>query len=144
MITVLLADDHAVVAEGFATLLKDNFNVVGMVNDGRSLVAASDRLQPDVIITDISMPLLNGLDAVRQIKGKRPHAKIIVLTMHGDPDLAVQAFRAGALGYLIKTSPGEEIISAIREVANGRAYITTLIAKDLISILIEAKDGTGA
>src|SRR5881394_2536171 len=111
MITVLLADDHAVVAEGFATLLRDNFNVVGMVNDGRSLVAASDRLQPDVVITDISMPLLNGLDAV--------------------PDLAVQAFRAGALGYLVKTSPGEEIISAIREVANGRAYITTLIAKDL-------------
>jgi len=144
MITVLLADDHAVVAEGFATLLKDNFNVVGMVNDGRSLVAASDRLQPDVVITDISMPLLNGLDAVRQIKSKRPHAKIIVLTMHSDPDLAVQAFRAGALGYLVKTSPGEEIISAIREVANGRAYITTLIAKDLISILIEAKDGTGA
>ena len=73
MITVLLADDHAVVAEGFATLLKDNFNVVGMVNDGRALVAASDRLQPDVVITDISMPLLNGLDAVRQIKSKRPH-----------------------------------------------------------------------
>jgi len=141
MITVLLADDHAVVAEGFATLLKEDFNVVGIVNDGRSLVAASDRLQPDVIITDISMPLLNGLDAVRQIKSNRPHSKVIVLTMHRDPDMAVQAFRAGALGYLVKTSPGEEIITAIREVANGRAFITTLIAKDLISILIEAKDG---
>jgi len=144
VITVLLADDHAVVAEGFATLLKDSFKVLGIVNDGRALVEASTKFQPDVIITDLTMPLLNGLDAIRQIKSSRPHAKVIVLTMHADPDLAAQVFRAGALGYLVKTSPGEEIMTAIREVANGRAYITTLVAKDLISFLIDAKDGTAA
>src|SRR5690242_13177914 len=132
MITVLLADDHAVVAEGLASLLKDVFKVIGTVHDGRSLLTASKQLHPDVVITDISMPLLNGLDAVRQLKNERPHCKVIVLTMHADPELAVQAFRAGALGYLLKTSPGEEIISAIREVAQGRAYLTSLIAKDLI------------
>ena len=91
------------------------------------------------MITDISMPLLNGLDAIRQIKTACPSARIIILTMHIEPDLAVQAFRAGASGYLLKTSPGEELVEAVRQVAQGRAYLTSLIAKDLISVLLEAK-----
>ena len=139
MITVVLADDHAVVAEGLGALLKEKFTLLRTVHDGRALVAAAAELNPDVVVTDISMPLLNGLDAIRQIKGARPAANIIVLTMHVEPDLAVQAFRAGASGYLLKISPGEELAEAVRQVAQGRAYLTSLIAKDLISVLLEAK-----
>jgi DNA-binding NarL/FixJ family response regulator len=139
MIKVLLADDHAAVAEGIAALLKDLFKIVGIVYDGRALLAAANELQPDVILTDITMPLLNGVNAIRQIITARPRSKIIVLTMHADPELAVQAFRAGASGYLLKTSPGDEIIAAIREVMQGRAYLSSLLTKDLISVLIEAR-----
>ncbi len=139
MISVLLADDHAIVAEGLAALLKGSFSLLGVVNDGRALIAASNELHPDVIVTDISMPSLNGLDAIRQIKRSQPSAKFIVLTMHSDPEMAVQSFRAGASGYLLKTSPGEELLTAIREVAQGRVYLSSHIAKDLISLLLEAK-----
>ncbi len=139
MITVVLADDHAVVAEGLASLLREKFTLLKTVHDGRALVAAVTELNPDVVLTDISMPLLNGLDAIRQIKKVRPAANIIILTMHIEPDLAVQAFRAGASGYMLKVSPGEELVEAIRQVAQGRAYLTSLIAKDLITVLLEAK-----
>jgi DNA-binding NarL/FixJ family response regulator len=144
MISVVLADDHAVVAEGLGALLKEKFSLLRTVHDGRALVAAAAELNPDVVVTDISMPLLNGLDAVRQIKAARPSAKIIILTMHIEPDLAVQAFRAGASGYLLKTSAGEELVEAVRQVAQGRAYLTSLIAKDLISVLLEAKKTSSA
>jgi DNA-binding NarL/FixJ family response regulator len=118
--------------------LKDGFELVGMVHDGRALLEAAERLRPDVIVTDISMPLLNGLDAVRQIRARRPDARIIVLTMHRDTHLAAEAFRAGVSGYLLKVSPGEELATAIREVAQGRSYVTTLLAKDLLNLLLEA------
>jgi len=137
-IKVLLAEDHTVVAEGFQSLLKDSFELVGMVHDGRALVEASERLRPDVIVTDISMPLLNGLDAVRQIRARRPNSRIIMLTMHRDTHLAAEAFRAGVSGYLLKISPVEELINAIREVALGRSYVTTLLAKDLINLLMDS------
>jgi DNA-binding NarL/FixJ family response regulator len=135
---VLLADDHAVVAQGLEALLKETFELVGVVQDGRALVAAAETLRPDVIVTDISMPLLNGLDAIRQIRARRPDTKLIVLTMHPETELAVDAFRAGASGYLLKVSPAEELITAIQQVALGRAYVTTLLSKDLITLLIEA------
>ncbi len=145
MLTVLLADDHAVVAEGLASFLRGSFTLLQTVHDGRSLLAASEALKPDVIVTDVSMPMLNGLDAIRQILRQRPDAKIVVLTMHADADLAVEAFRAGALGFLLKTSPGEELVKAIQEAAKGRAYLTPLIAKDLITVLLEARgDSAGA
>ena len=137
-IRVLLADDHAVVAQGLAALLKDTFDLVGIVHDGRALLDGADALRPDVIVTDISMPLLNGLDAIRQIRTRWPHAKVIVLTMHGETQLAVDAFRAGASGYLLKVSPAEELVTAIHQVAQGRAYVTTLLSKDLITLLLEA------
>jgi DNA-binding NarL/FixJ family response regulator len=139
MVTLVLADDHAVVAEGLGALLREKFTLLRTVHDGRALVAAAAELNPDVVVTDISMPLLNGLDAIRQIKSARPATNIIILTMHIEPDLAVQAFRAGALGYLLKASAGEELVEAVRQVAQGRAYLTSLIAKDLISVLLEAK-----
>jgi DNA-binding NarL/FixJ family response regulator len=135
---VLLADDHAVVAQGLSALLEDTFDLAGVVHDGRALLAAVETLRPDVVVTDISMPLLNGLDAVKQIRQRHPHVKVIILTMHTETQLAVDAFRAGAAGYLLKVSPGEELITAIEQVAMGRAYVTTLLAKDLITLLLEA------
>lgn len=139
---VLLAEDHTVVAEGLQSLLKDSFDLVGVVHDGRALLEAAGKLRPDVILTDLSMPLLNGLDAIRQIRSHRPDAKIMVLTMHREASLAVDAFRAGVSGYLLKISPGEELINAIREVALGRSYVTTLLAKDLITLLLESGGST--
>jgi DNA-binding NarL/FixJ family response regulator len=135
---VLLAEDHTVVAEGLQALLEDSFELVGVVHDGRALLEAAERLRPDVILTDISMPLLNGLDAIRQIRSHRPDARIIVLTMHREVSMAVDAFRAGVSGYMLKISPGEELINAIHEVAQGRSYVTTLLAKDLITLLLES------
>lgn len=135
---VLLADDHAVVAQGLEALLKDSFDLVGVVHDGRSLLEAANTFRPDVIVTDISMPLLNGLDAIPQIRARWPAAKIIILTMHRETQLAVDAFRAGASGYMLKVSPAEELITAIQQVAQGRAYVTTLLSKDLITLLLEA------
>ena len=137
-VRVLLADDHTVVVEGLRALLKDNFDLVGVVHDGRALLEAAEKHRPDVIVTDISMPLMNGLDAVRQIRSRRPDAKVIVLTMHRDTQLAAEAFRAGVSGYVLKVSPTEELVTAIREVAQGRSFLTSLMAKDLITLLIEA------
>jgi DNA-binding NarL/FixJ family response regulator len=136
---VLLADDHAVVAQGLSALLEDTFELAGVVHDGRALLAAVDELHPDVVVTDISMPLLNGLDALRQIHVRHPHVKVIILTMHRETQLAVDALRAGASGYVLKISPGEELITAIEQVALGRSYVTTLLAKDLIALLLEAR-----
>lgn len=139
LITVLLADDHAIVTDGLKALLTGVFCLVGTVINGLALLEASKRLNPDVVITDISMPLLNGVDAVRRLKATQPRTKSIVLTMHPEPELAVEAFRAGASGYVLKTSPGEELITAVREVSQGRHFLSPLIAKDLISTLIEAR-----
>jgi DNA-binding NarL/FixJ family response regulator len=135
---VLLADDHVVVAQGLESLLKDTFDLVGIVHDGRALVEAAEKLRPDVVVADISMPLLNGLDAIRQIRARRPSTKVVILTMHPETQLAVDAFRAGASGYMLKVSPAEELITAIEQVAQGRAYVTTLLSKDLITLLLEA------
>jgi DNA-binding NarL/FixJ family response regulator len=135
---VLLADDHAVVAQGLSALLEDTFDLAGVVHDGRALLAAVETLRPDVVVTDISMPLLNGLDAVRQIRMRHPHVRVVILTMHRETQLAVDAFRSGASGYLLKVSPGEELITAIEQVAMGRAYVTTLLAKDLITLLMDS------
>jgi DNA-binding NarL/FixJ family response regulator len=136
---VLLADDHEVVAQGLEALLKKSFDLVGVVHNGHALLDAAEQLRPDVIVTDISMPGLNGLDAIRQIRERRPTARVVVLTMHKDTQLAVEAFQAGASGYVLKVSPAEELVRAIAEVAQGRGYVTTLLAKDLITILLEAR-----
>ena len=140
---VLLADDHAIVTEGLEALLKDTFDLVGVVHDGFALLDAVDSLAPDVIVTDISMPQLNGIDAIRQIKTRRSDAKIVVLSMHRDTQLVVDALRAGALGYVLKVSPGEELIQAITQVGQGRAYVTSLVSKDVLSILLEARQDGG-
>jgi DNA-binding NarL/FixJ family response regulator len=138
--TVLLADDHTIVAEGLRSLLEGEFELVGVVNDGRALVKAAQELRPDVIVADISMPLLNGLDAARRLKREGAASKIIFLTMHSEAQLAAEAFRAGASGYLLKSSAGEELIIAIHEVVKGRAYVTPLITKDVLSFLMDASN----
>jgi DNA-binding NarL/FixJ family response regulator len=135
---VVLADDHAVVAQGLSELLKDSFDLLEVVHDGHALLDAADRLRPDVVVTDISMPLLNGLEAIRQIRARHPEIKIVVLTMHADTQTAVSAFRAGAQGYVVKVSPEQEFTEAIEQVAQGRAYISPLVAKELIDVLLEA------
>jgi DNA-binding NarL/FixJ family response regulator len=142
-IRVLLADDHAIVSQGLEALLKQRFELVGTVSDGRALVAATEELSPDVVVTDISMPGLNGLDAIRQIKKANPHVKLVVLTMHAEPNLVAEALKAGASGYLLKTSAVEELETAITEVLKGRTYVTSLIAKDVFSLLIDNSSGSG-
>lgn len=134
---VLIADDHAMVAEGLSLLLREDFELVGSARDGAELIELAKQTRPDVIVTDISMPLLNGIDAARQMRGHGVAAKIIILTQHKDPHIAAEAFRAGVSGFLLKHAAGEELAEAIREVVKGRSYLTPLIAKDLLSLLLD-------
>jgi DNA-binding NarL/FixJ family response regulator len=143
---VLLADDHALLVGAFEKLLAGDCDIVGQANDGRALVAEAARLQPDLVILDISMPLLNGLEAGRQIKQQFRNIKLIFVTMNEDPDLAAEAFRSGASGYVLKRSAATELTTAIREVMLGRSYITPLVATGLVGSLMHTDDpkGTGA
>ena len=137
---VLLADDHALLLGAFEKLLSPEYDIVGQVSDGRALVDAAEELKPDVIVLDISMPLLNGLEAARQIKQKARGAKLVFLTMNEDTDLAAEAFRAGASGYLLKRSAASELLTAIREVLQGRSYVTPLITEGLVGSLLHGAD----
>jgi DNA-binding NarL/FixJ family response regulator len=133
---VLLADDHALLLGAFEKLLATECEVVGQVADGRELVAAAERLRPDVIVLDISMPLLNGLEAARQIKQAHRHVKLVFLTMNEEPEVAAEAFRAGASAYLLKRSAAWELTTAIREVTQGRSYVTPLVTEGLVETLM--------
>ncbi len=137
---VLLADDHTLVLEAFEKLLEPEYAVVGSVSDGRSLLTAAAELKPDVIVLDIAMPLLNGLDAARQLKKTMPAIKLIFLTMNEDPDLAHEAFRIGASGYLLKTSASSELSKAINEVLCGRSYVTPIITQGMVNSFIRRPD----
>lgn len=129
---VLLADDHVIVAEGLRSLLEPEFELIGIVQDGHALLDSADRLQPDVIVADISMPLLNGIDAVCQIRKKGWNIKVVFLTMHPDVAYAVSAFEAGAMGYVLKHSAPSELVTAIRNALNGETYVTPLLAGELM------------
>lgn len=139
---VLLADDHALLLGAYETLLAGECQIVGQVNDGRALVAAALTLVPDLIILDISMPLLNGLEAGRQIKQALPQVKLVFVTMNEDPDLAAEAFRAGASAYLVKRCAASELVAAVQEVLQGRSYVTPLITEGLVESLLELEGGT--
>jgi DNA-binding NarL/FixJ family response regulator len=141
---VLLADDHTLLLGALEKLLSDECEVVGQVSDGRSLVATAEQLKPDVIVLDISMPLLNGLEAARQIKQKLKHVKLVFLTMNEDADLAAEAFRAGASAYLLKRSATSELPLAIREVMQGRSYVTPLVTEGLVESLFQPEPRTPA
>ena len=126
---ILLADDHALVCAGFRKLLEPDYEVVGTVGDGRALLKAVADLKPDLVLVDIGMPLLNGLDAGREVRKHVPHTKLIFLTMNPDPDIAAEALRIGASGYLLKNSEGDELLQAIRDALKGISYVTPQIAK---------------
>jgi len=126
---LLLADDHDIVIEGLRRILDHpDFEIVGVVNNGRSLLRAAQEIQPDLIVTDVTMPLLNGIEAGRQIRKSDPNVKIIFLTMHPDVTFATEALAAGGSGYVLKNSAGDELPAAIREAMQGRTYVTKSIA----------------
>jgi len=133
---ILIADDHRLVAEVCKKLLESDYEVVGTVSDGRSLVRAAVELRPHLIIADIAMPLLNGLDAGQQIKKLIPSVKLVYLTMNHGVDLAAEAFRRGASGYLLKSCAASELIIAAREVLRGKSYLSPMIAKATVDFLI--------
>ncbi len=137
---VLLADDHALLVGAYEKLLAADFDIVGQVNDGRALLAAAEELRPDVIVVDISMPLLNGLEAGRQIKERLRNVKLVFVTMNEDPDLAAEAFRYGASGYVLKRSAASELTTAIKEAMLGRSYITPLVATGLVDSLMHFEE----
>lgn len=129
---VLLADDHRIVAEGLKGILEPEFELVGIVEDGRALVEAVEKLQPDVVVADVSMPLLNGIEAMRQFKKKYKNIAVVFLTMHTDVMYAAEALEAGALGYVLKHSAPSELVTAVSNAFKGRTYITPLLAGALL------------
>ena len=138
---ILVADDHALLVEAFVKLLEPKYDVVGTAADGRELLIEAERLNPDIILLDLSMPKLNGLDAAHQIKQKRPDAKLIFLTVNEDPGLVAEAFRLGASGYLLKNSAASELFQAIQEVSMGRAYVTPMVAQGMLESFVQDPGG---
>ena len=130
---LLLADDHAIILEGLTRLLEPEFEVIGKAEDGRALLKMSATLKPDVIIADISMPLLSGIEAVRQLRRKDSRTKVIFLSMHSDVELASEALRLGASGYVLKHSAAESLSKAIHDVLKGKVYVSPRICVDVLS-----------
>jgi len=137
---ILLADDHTMLLEAFRALLEPEFEVVGTATDGRMLLEEFARLKPDVVVIDVGMPMLNGLDAGRQLKAQQRSVKLIYLTMNPEPDLAREALRLGASGYVLKSSAASELKQAINEALKGRSYITPLITQDVVGLLLEPQN----
>jgi DNA-binding NarL/FixJ family response regulator len=138
---ILAADDHRIVAEGLRGLLEPEFELVEVVEDGRALLEAHDRLHPDVVVADVSMPLLNGIEAVRQLRKAGSRAKFVFLTMHPDVSYATGALDAGASGYVLKHSAPDELVTAIREALAGRTYITPRVAGEVLEALRKGDPG---
>jgi DNA-binding NarL/FixJ family response regulator len=136
---VIIADDHTMLVEAFEKLLAPECEVVAKVADGRALLTAVNELKPDVVVLDLSMPLLNGLDAARQIKQTHPSVRLVFVTMNEDPDLAAQAFRIGGAAYLLKRSAGSELLTAIREAMRHRSYVTPLVTEGMLGSLMHAQ-----
>lgn len=129
---VLLADDHRLVAEGIKTLLDPEFEVVGMVEDGLKLLEAAQRLTPDVVVADITMPRLNGIDAIARLRQVDPRVRVVLLTMHPEPLYLRRALEAGAAGYVLKHSAPQELVAAIRAVLSGKTYVAPTLVGDLM------------
>ncbi len=135
---LLLADDHTLLLDGIRMLLEPEFELVGCVEDGQALLTAAMDSKPDVILLDISMPVLNGIDAAHQLRKMLPSAKLIFVTMHGDADFVTEAFRAGAAGYVLKRSAATELLTAIREVLKGNHYVSPLVTRNALDLFISA------
>jgi len=138
---VIIADDHTLIAEAFQKLLEPTCDVIATVTDGRALLAAARDLRPDVIVLDVAMPLLNGLDAARYIRKTDPSVKLVFVTVSEDPDIAAEAFRAGGSAYLLKRSAGAELLTAIHDVLKGRSYVTSLVTGGVVESLMRRRDG---
>ena len=133
---VAIVDDHTLIADACRKLLESECEVIGTFSDPRAFLVDAAALKPDVVILDVSMPSLNGLDTARELRRILPQVRMIILTMNEDPDVAAEAFRAGATGYLLKRSLGSELPLAVREVMNRRFYVTPLLTKDLVGSLV--------
>jgi len=140
---VLLADDHRVVAEGLKQLLTEDFEVLEIVEDGRALVLEAERLRPDVIVADISMPRLNGIDALVQLKQKDPDVRVVFLTMHQEVAYARRALQAGASGFVLKHAAPEELVMAIRAALNGQTYLTPALAGEVLESIQRDPQSSG-
>ena len=132
---ILIADDHTLVADLCRQLLETDFEVVGTVNNGRALVRVAVERKPDVVVVDVAMPILNGLDAGQQVKANCPAVKLVFLTMNPNIELAAEAFRRGASGYLLKTCAAPELVSAVREVLGGRSYMSKSLRREDVNYL---------
>jgi len=137
---VLIADDHAIFAEALRLLLEKTYRVVGTVSNGRALMSAASKFSPDVIVVDIGMPLLNGLDAAQRIRQQSPKVKLVFLTMQDDPNLAAAAMELGAVAFVLKHSAGSELLNAIEQVLHGKSYLTPkLRSEDWVTMKQRAK-----
>src|SRR5215471_17106151 len=134
-ISVLLADDHLLVAESLTRFLQKDFEIVGIAHDGKTMLDLARQHKPSVVVADISMPQLNGIDAARIIRKELRFTKILFLTMHAEIPILEDAFRAGASGFITKTANSDELVRAVHTVAKGETYITPILAGDLISVL---------
>ena len=134
-IKILVADDHPIVCEGLRNLLEPTFELVAIVENGREMIAAAKELEPDAIVVDISMPFLNGIDAVRIIRSEGIQAKIIFLTMHTEASYARRALAAGASAYVLKHSASSELLFAIQQSLAGRTFVTPTIAAKITHTL---------
>lgn len=140
---VILADDHAIVREGLALLLETEVELVATVSNGYELVEAARRLKPDIVVTDLTMPLLGGLDALKALRAEGISSRFVILTVHVDAGIAAEAMRAGATGYVVKEAAGEELVQAIREANSGRTYLSPLVSGAVVERLAQGVPSPG-
>ena len=140
---VILADDHAILREGLALLLGSEVELVAAVSNGQELIEAARRLKPDVIVADLTMPVLGGLDALRALRAEGLASRFVILTVHADPGIAAEVMRAGAVGYVVKDAVGEELLQAIRDAMAGRTYLSPLVSGDVVQRLAQGVASPG-
>jgi DNA-binding NarL/FixJ family response regulator len=138
--TVVIADDHKIVTAGLVRLLADRYEIVEIVNDGRLVPDAVARLRPDVVLLDLSMPNVSGLEALRRIRARGVTSKVIMLTMHADATIAVETLKAGAAGFVLKESSGEELLAALDVVLSGGTYLAADLTKDIVNLMVGVSD----
>ena len=140
---VLIADDHALLLDGIRLMIEPEFDLVGTAEDGHALVNLAKRLKPDLILLDIAMPVLNGIDAAYELHRCLPSAKLIMVSMHGDADYVTESFRAGASGYILKRSAGSELLTAMREVLKGNHYVSPMVTRNALELLMKTSSAAG-